>query len=461
MKDDEKYISILNPWKEWVSFVKKDFDGVLPKIRQELQRMQTKSLMVKQRLLYVMMNTSQRDFLEEKALSEEIIKENPSVDNIKNFAKILAEIDLNKALYVAESYAQFNYKFFADILACLYAKQKNLDKLLLTVKKTSNYSCNDIYNTLEAAFQNSNNDGHFIESIALALLLPEEEYKEIHEDKRQEYRKEISLLSVKWLNMTNMYSTADAIADLLLQRATRAPMPEFRPDRTFYFSPYLGYEQHHPLMITFNAIENDALVSHYKEYGLDKLEQLYGSKKFPCMNFFKGINKFNLLHVLDEFQIWGQMNFSQIFLYMKNFIAQLEPSHLIFFGTSAGGFCSLLYGILFNADLIIAPYPQTTAFHLQMRDVRRDLNRKYLFSLSPYCYINRIMKMTSNKTPKTICYSSGNIQDKEQINLIKNIDSSIKITTYNAGSEHNLFQTYGSQWLRDSVLTDIKTYCNL
>ncbi len=75
MKNEEKYISILTPWKEWASFVKKDFDGVLPKIRQEIQGMQTKSLMVRQRLLYVMMNTSQRDFLEEKALSEEIIKE--------------------------------------------------------------------------------------------------------------------------------------------------------------------------------------------------------------------------------------------------------------------------------------------------------------------------------------------------------------------------------------------------
>lgn len=399
--------------------------------------------------------------MKKKALSEEIIKENPSVDNIKNFAKILAEIDIDKALNVAESYAQINYKAFADILACLYAKQKNLNKLLLTIKKTSNYDCNDIYNIVETAFQHSHNDGQFIESIALGLLLPEEEYKDLHEDKRQEYRKEISLLSVKWLNMANMYSTADAIADLLLQTTTRAPMPEFRPDRAFYFSPYLGYEKHRPLMITFNAMESDALAAHYKEYGLNNLEKLYGSKKFPCMNFFKGIDKFNLLHVLDEFQIWGQMNFSQYFLHIKNFIAQLQPSHLIFFGGSAAGFCSLLYGMLFNADLIIAPYPQITAFHLYMIDVRRALNRKYLFSLSPYCYINRIIKMTQNKTPKTICYSSGCMQDKIQIQLIKDIDESIKLTSYDAGSEHSLFKTYGSQWLRDSVLADIKTYCNL
>ena len=132
---EREYVSILKPWKEWINFAKNDYDGALSEIKKELKGMQNISTTVKQRLLFVMMKTSQRDFLEERALSEEIIKENPSADNIKNFAKILAEIDLNKALYVAESYAQFNYKFFADILACLYAKQKNLNKLLLTIKK--------------------------------------------------------------------------------------------------------------------------------------------------------------------------------------------------------------------------------------------------------------------------------------------------------------------------------------
>lgn len=455
-----EYVSVVAPWKQWISFAEKDFDEAVSEIKKELKGMQSIPIVVKQRLLYAMMHSSCRDFSEEKALAEDIVKENPSIDNIKKLAEIFSEIDINKALHIAEFYYKFNYKYFEDILASLYAKQKNLEKLISVLNNRQSNTCNELHTTLEMVFQHSNNDGQFIEAVALALLLPKQSNVPLTE-KVEEERKEISLQAVKWLNMTNMFTSADVIADMLLQTTTRASMPAFRPDRAFYFSPYLGYEKHRPLMITFNAMESDALVAHYQKYGLEDLEKLYGTKDFPCLHFFQSINKFNILHVLDEFQVWGQMNFSQYFLYIKNFISQMEPSHLIFFGASSAGFSSLLYGILFNADLIISPYPQTTAFHIYMYEVRKEMNRRFLFSLSPYCYINRIMKTNKNRTPKIIRYSSGNLQDKKQVENIKYIDQSVIVIPHDAGQEHSLFKTYGSKWFRETIVNDINTYCKL
>ncbi len=78
--------------------------------------------------------------------------------------------------------------------------------------------------------------------------------------------------------------------------------------------------------------------------------------------------KFSRIFVRDHFQVWYQAGLhgrgSPLTLasQLKSAILSIRPSRIVTFGVSAGGFASLLFGHLLDADRILAFSPQTLVF---------------------------------------------------------------------------------------------------
>ena len=237
--------------------------------------------------------------------------------------------------------------------------------------------------------------------------------------------------------------------------AKATEMPEFRLDRALTFTPYLGLEQGKPLLIAFSSFMSSIVEKHYASHGISNLSQLYGTLDFPVLHFFSNFPQFNILHVLDEYQVWGLLNTSKYITSIKNIINTVNPSKIITFGSSAGGFQSLLYGELLNADLSIACSPQTIAFHSFMNKYRTEINSKYSISLLNYCYLPKIIRTYNTKTKKVIFLSSGNENDVWHYNLLKGSSDKISCIQLNAGAAHNLFDFYGNKFMREQIITEI------
>lgn len=269
------------------------------------------------------------------------------------------------------------------------------------------------------------------------------------------------LTVVKWLNIYKKYTLADSIAYNLIHNIRIPDMPVFRIDRSILYSQLIEHKKNQPLLIAFSAFTSKIVDSHYSKHKIDNLELLHGSGRFPVLSFFADSHKFNVLHILDEYQVWGLFNFSKYFMHIKQIINSICPSKIITFGASAGGFSSLLYGVLLNADLAIACSPQTIAFYDYMNEYRKDINKKYFISLDQYCYINRIFDCYNNKTIKSIYYSSENKKDKYHCDLVRGIDNLTFFNEFKAGNNHNLFSVYGKEFMYSKIMNDINKFCGL
>ena len=234
-------------------------------------------------------------------------------------------------------------------------------------------------------------------------------------------------------------------------------MPPFKLERSLACTPYLGSKKNKPLMIIFSAFNSSIINKHYASHGISELELLHGTLGFPSLHFFNNDRLFNIIHILDEYQVWGLLNFSKYFAHIKSIINTLKPSKIITFGSSAGGFQSLLYGNLLNADMAIACSPQSFAFHSYMNNYRYDINNKYGLTLSNLCYLPKIMRLYNTKTQKKIFLSSGNSLDIWHYNAIKDINDKISCTAFDAGDAHNLFDFYGGKFMREHILREINT----
>ena len=271
----------------------------------------------------------------------------------------------------------------------------------------------------------------------------------------------IYMLLVKYLNIYREYTIADCLSEACLQDKKIPITPLFKLDRSLLYTQTTNSSSNVPLIIAFSAFQSEITNQHYAKYQIENLTLLHGTSNFPLLSFFKqDMDKFNVLHVLDEYQLWTLCNLHEYLFAIKKVIYATNPSHIITFGASSGGFSSLLYGTLLSADLAIAFSPQCIAFHDFMTPYRHELNRKYFFSLKSYCYLNRVIENRCDRVQKSIYLSSGNPIDMWHCNLIRNIDSSIRVHEFNAGNSHNLFQSYGKKFFYEKILDDIKYTLN-
>ncbi|MDM8214583.1 hypothetical protein QUW15_00170 [Desulfovibrio piger] len=327
----------------------------------------------------------------------------------------------------------------------LYAKTNNIHDAIATIYSENTQKRWRLINTF---FESIDNDANLVEDFAIQVFkLDNSEPKDL-------------LPIIKWLNIYEKYSLADTITTEAMLCMDSPQMPQFKIDRSLAYTPYLGSEINKPLMISFSAFETSIVNQHYASHGISKLEILHGTLDFPTLHFFHDTQLFNIIHVLDEYQVWGMLNFSQYFKHIKSIINILKPSKIITFGSSAGGFQSFLYGILLNADLAIACSPQAFAFHSYMNDYRSDINNNYGLTLSNLCYLPKIMKIYKTKTKKKIFISSGNSLDIWHYNAIKNIDDKTYCTAFDAGNTHNLFDFYGRKCMREQIIQEINAILN-
>ena len=67
----------------------------------------------------------------------------------------------------------------------------------------------------------------------------------------------------------------------------------------------------------------------------------------------------NKVFVTDENRSWHYKDMKDLIYDLKKLISDLNPRCTIFFGNSAGGYASILYGTLLEVDRVMAFQPQT------------------------------------------------------------------------------------------------------
>lgn len=163
---------------------------------------------------------------------------------------------------------------------------------------------------------------------------------------------------------------------------------------------------------------------------------------------------YNRFYIIDPNQIWWHSYYKEIGgfgpLALSNFlkekIKELNINRVITLGASRGGYGSIMFGCLLNADLSLAFSPQTT--------IDKNVNKKYrifervetLQKESPEFYVDdSLVDLRSvldkygqqNKTKYKIFYGIDNIGDKrhaenmsifDNVELIKTNSASHKIS---------------------------------
>jgi hypothetical protein len=177
------------------------------------------------------------------------------------------------------------------------------------------------------------------------------------------------------------------------------------------------------------------------------------------MHFFSNQSSFNVLNVLDEFQLWYMLHIDSLITHIRNFINMIKPTKIITYGASSGGFAALLFGIILHSDCIIACSPQTIPFFDYMNEYRIHMNNKYLLTFNPFCYLNRILKMKYTNIPtKFILYTSvQNKIDCFHCDYFKENyhNNNLIINKLNAGTKHSLFESLGNERMRNLLLPQI------
>ena len=442
-----EYISVFSDWNAWFNSAKVDWDNYVINIKSEIESYKKQGNATPEkinlgecRLLFALRRAQTCDYEFAYNLCHKILTTNQlNIEAINFFIELLYKKNkISEAIKYSEIYKQYISK---RVLIELYAKTGNLQGVIDTIY-TSQERERERESLIDIFFNTIEGDTTLAEDFSRRVWLSKKSAKEI-------------LPIIKWLNIYGLYGFADMLSTEAIYSVEAPEVPEFKLERSLAFTPYLEFGTHKPLLIVFSPFMSSIVDKHYEKYGISNLEQLHGTLKFPSLHFFRGSRQFNILHVLDEYQVWGLLNLSKYFMNIRRTIETLKPSKIITFGASAGGFQSLLYGTLLNVDMAIACSPQTIAFHSYVNQYRAEMNNRYAFSLLNYCYLPKIIKNYRTKTLKVIFFSSGNLNDTWHYNLIKDIDDKTSCTTFDAGNAHSLFDVYGNKFMHDQIINKI------
>lgn len=446
----DSYVSVFSNWSTWTNFAKQNWDANVIKIKEELENYSkqgdkdSKKINSGEcRLIYALLQAKTYDIEWAHSLCKKVLYNNQTNPTVISFfiETLLKKNKIEDAIKYSRIY---KHLLPPQTLVELYAKTENIHDIISL-----------IYSKKEGEKERTKLVDIFFESIDMDRNLAE--YFATQVLSLDNITPKDLLPIVKWLNIYEIYSLADLMSTEALYAVGSPEMPQFKLERSLTYTPYLGSDSGKPLMIIFSNFKSSIINKHYALHGISELELLHETLSFPALHFFNNARLFNILHILDEYQVWGMLNFPKYFMQIKNTINILQPSKIITFGSSAGGFQSLLYGTLLNADMAIACSPQSFAFHSYMNDYRYDINNKYGLTLSNLCYLPKIIKTCNAKTKKKIFISSENALDVWHYNTIKNIDDKISCTVFDAGDTHNLFDFYGNEFMREQIIKEINT----
>jgi hypothetical protein len=191
------------------------------------------------------------------------------------------------------------------------------------------------------------------------------------------------------------------------------------------------------LIISFQGFDSNILDEHYKinkTNNLDKLKKI----NFYLKNTFDKITDYNYIYIRDKLQTWYSYNQDIILDKLKEEIKKLGNIITICIGQSAGGFASILFGSLLNANYIISIVPQTCRYQFFMNcELRKILCNNDNCKNNIYNDLKNI-----NIKSKTFILTSNCIEDTESLKNIDLNNKKIKIKKYNINN-HNIISYLG------------------
>ena len=135
----------------------------------------------------------------------------------------------------------------------------------------------------------------------------------------------------------------------------------------------------------------------------------------------------SVIFIKDFWQCWYQKgllgisnNIQDTVTYLRQELSEISYKKLVFIGTSAGGYASLLFGNLLNADNVLCFSPQT---NIQRKVFNRfksqDSRLKDIDFNCPYLDLNQTFKLHDYSGKINIYFGEHNLVDKEHAsNLI-------------------------------------------
>lgn len=129
----------------------------------------------------------------------------------------------------------------------------------------------------------------------------------------------------------------------------------------------------------------------------------------------------SVIFIKDFWQCWYQKgllgltkNIDETASFLKQELLKVNPKKIIFIGTSAGGYASILFGILLNIDEILSFSPQTyIEEQIFAKFKAADSRIDDLNFTSPYLDISKIPQLHSFSGNINIYYGAQNGDDKQ------------------------------------------------
>ena len=134
----------------------------------------------------------------------------------------------------------------------------------------------------------------------------------------------------------------------------------------------------------------------------------------------------SVIFVKDFWQCWYQKgllgltkNIEETISFLQKEISDINPKKVIFVGTSAGGYASIVFGILLNVNEVLSFAPQThIAQNIFSKFKSEDSRITDINFESPYLDISKILKTHSYSGKINIYFGERNKTDKKHaINL--------------------------------------------
>lgn len=438
---DNSNLPLEAPWKDFKAWFLSDKEAHTHEFYNHIKALDVLNSTLKNRFVFA---SVMADLYSQFALNlvNEIVRTSPDDIGFLSYQLLLLfrvgkSDEAKSLLHLNRDVLNKSQEYVKNEIILFYCKSSSVNSIFTLL----NYIEDECYQVLHA-IHSSDMSFKFIEKLVLNL-------------------DQNSLLTrhfVLFLNSIGEFALADWLASRFL---SLNPAPSSLPDRSFpIVTKYMRYcdDASAPLLIFFSAFYSATVEEHYKLYKINYLEKLFeDGDRFQATTFFSGQNKFNVLLTKDPYQLWYLLNWEKFFSSIKLMLNQLNPSKIITMGLSAGGFSSLLYGSLLNADLSLAFNPQASAFTTYINDYRRAIDSRYLLSLSPLSVLPRAIAVYDHKTRYRIYYSKDNGNDAFQAKLLSAIpDADIKLNPVDNQGEHNMSINPGKEFVQNAVLREME-----
>lgn len=208
-------------------------------------------------------------------------------------------------------------------------------------------------------------------------------------------------------------------------------------------------KENETLIIVFSGLGENNPYTVYSKTRLSQLNELIEhfdtEKGFTFKNFTHKNTQYNFLLINDIYNSWYQLNFEGYLLKIKETICQLAPKKIVCLGASAGGFASLVFGQLIDADLVFSFAPQGVAITAYSGPYTKDLQIQFSLGIKDYASIFDVQRLYDGFRSKTFLMCCKN-QGADMFS-ISNLDYTDKNLHYTEvfGDDHSLILYLGAK----------------